>query len=262
MSMLLLRTGAVELASINLVRKGVPVQESFPLVRAVFWVNACVCASVGADVYVCVFFTRTPTRVLLPAFMGRAGLCAAVYLLVSMLVSVLQVRALACCNRPALTHTHNTYTHTLTHTVCQNTHGHRSEHTLPVTGLWVGQNGAEGASLVASCSLDRSCKLHRLSDGALLASVQLQVCAVVCSALTVCPRLRVSEVSRFTQCHGCYGAYLVASCLLDCSCELPRLSVGALLASAHLQVRVGWPITANVCAQAYAKHSNGPLYVH
>uniref|UniRef100_A0A7S3R295 Anaphase-promoting complex subunit 4 WD40 domain-containing protein n=1 Tax=Dunaliella tertiolecta TaxID=3047 RepID=A0A7S3R295_DUNTE len=50
-----------------------------------------------------------------------------------------------------------------------------SEHTLPVTGLWVGQNGAEGASLVASCSLDRSCKLHRLSDGALLASVQLQV---------------------------------------------------------------------------------------
>ncbi|GFH21551.1 uncharacterized protein HaLaN_18880 [Haematococcus lacustris] len=52
-----------------------------------------------------------------------------------------------------------------------------SSHSLPVTALALGAAGHEAAGLVASASLDRSVKLHRLSDGALLATVALPVAA-------------------------------------------------------------------------------------
>lgn len=42
---------------------------------------------------------------------------------------------------------------------------HRSDHTLPVTGLAVSQGGCEGASLVVSSSLDRTLKMHRSGEG-------------------------------------------------------------------------------------------------
>lgn len=44
----------------------------------------------------------------------------------------------------------------------------RPEHTLPVTSIHSGQGGS--AAVLATCGLDRAVKLHRLSDGKLLAS--------------------------------------------------------------------------------------------
>jgi pre-rRNA-processing protein IPI3 len=53
-----------------------------------------------------------------------------------------------------------------------------SDHSLPVTGLAVGTAGCEAACLILSSSLDRSVKIHRMSDGALLAAVTLPVAAM------------------------------------------------------------------------------------
>ncbi|GAX86274.1 hypothetical protein CEUSTIGMA_g13686.t1 [Chlamydomonas eustigma] len=46
-----------------------------------------------------------------------------------------------------------------------------SDHTLPVTSIHVGSG--EATAIVATCSLDRTAKIHRLSDGCLLMSVVL-----------------------------------------------------------------------------------------
>lgn len=47
----------------------------------------------------------------------------------------------------------------------------RSSHTLPVTSIYVGSGGA--GAVVVTTSLDRSCKIHRLSDGKQLGSITL-----------------------------------------------------------------------------------------
>lgn len=47
----------------------------------------------------------------------------------------------------------------------------RSEHTLPITALCCGHG--EASALVATGSLDRTVKLHRMSDGRLLRTVPL-----------------------------------------------------------------------------------------
>lgn len=47
----------------------------------------------------------------------------------------------------------------------------RTDHTLPITALHCGMG--EGTALVATASLDRSCKLWSMATGQLLRSVQL-----------------------------------------------------------------------------------------
>ena len=49
----------------------------------------------------------------------------------------------------------------------------RSAHTLPVTAVLCGAGSC--CALVLSTSLDHSCKLHRMSDGALLRTVVLPI---------------------------------------------------------------------------------------
>ncbi len=80
-----------------------------------------------------------------------------------------------------------------------------SDHTLPVSGLAAG--AGEAAALVASCSFDRTVKLRRLADGALLRSVALPAAlnAVSLDAGECCSRPTPASV-------WWYGAHAGRSC--------------------------------------------------